>query len=60
MDFGGRVMAKKTFTPEQVVFKLHELDVIIGMISLPISVNHSFRRASFLLANNDYSECLDE
>ena len=30
MGFGGRVMAKKTFTPEQIIFKLREVEVLVG------------------------------
>ena len=30
MDFGGRVMAKKAFTPEQIIFKLREVEVHVG------------------------------
>lgn len=30
MGFGGQVMAKKTFTPEQIIFKLREVEVLVG------------------------------
>ena len=30
VDFGGADMAKKTFTPEQIIFKLREVEVFVG------------------------------
>lgn len=41
MGFGGRVMAKKTFTPEQIIFKLREVEVLVGQGETVASVCRS-------------------
>lgn len=41
MGFGGQVMAKKTFTPEQIIFKLREVEVRVGQGETVASVCRS-------------------
>ena len=41
MDLGGRKMAKKTFTPEQIIFKLREVEVRVGQGETVASVCRS-------------------
>lgn len=41
MGFGGQVMAKKTFTPEQIIFKLREVEVLVGQGETVASVCRS-------------------